>query len=288
MYKILKIVALSLIGFIANELYPIKLTNSTKEDLVYSCGNPANRTSQKTELKKGETVEIGNSEGYVQIYIAKNPKILRGKYFVTKGTEDLTVVPGGFIGYEFIPTSEVGTRNAKPNPHPSMIRPPLTRPKIAGQQTQIIQPKVSPAQNTSSPKLTHMTKDRPMNKFKRIPSRNPKIKNLQPSEVSQLTNNDSVIKVSSEDSQPTIQPIIPAIIKLAIPQETEKPTVSPTTALDSTTDIYKPIISRPKIAAATAKLTYNRYFTKKKIAATRGVLGTVGAAYLILRWWRNI
>ncbi len=282
MYKIAKIVALSILGSLASEIYAIKLTNNTNDNLLYCCGNPANKnvTLQKHELKSAQTVEITDKENYLQIYTTQKPNALRGKYPLTNQTEDLTIVTDPMFGYKFKPTAEVS--QIEPKKLPKGIGQPMLgmhnpkNIKVDNKTEKAPQPITTGPDHSKShekPTLTHTTKERPQYTGKRLPS-NPGRKPKKPQPASEAVSEDSQqdndlqasateepTQMISDDSKPLTD----------IKPEDKKDFEKVKTAL---------AVIEKKADTQPAKSTYARYFTKRNLALGLGI-----GALSLVAWW---
>jgi len=257
MNNVVKIIVLGVIGCLVSQIYAIKLTNTTNNDLLYCCGNSLNKNAslEKHELKSNSTIEIIANQDYLQIYTIQKPNTLSGKYTLSKETTDLSIITNPIFGYAFKPTADL---SQEPKRIPDNIKVPIytvpTSAKLKDedklndpiQEPSLIKPESSTQQtNLQNNKLTHLTKYRPQNTKKRLPSKS-KIEIKNPIQNQSTIDNQYQHDIAAKDVQVTD----------SLPQEDRN------------------------LKQENTQSIYTSYLTKKSLALG---LGIVGVAYVT--WW---
>jgi len=248
-----------MLGLLTIQTYAIKLTNHTNDELLYSCGNPANKTVilQKYELKPGSSIEIVENENYLQIYTKLAPNRLASKYPLSNQTEDLSVVTHPMLGYQFKPTAEL----SQPEPTKTLSKL-ITRPMFG------TNPKNEPAKDG----LTGILKSRVQSPGRRTPTRGTRnTKDTAPA----LDNNNSTDGLSEIASN--VAPVVTDNQEAQAPKMDHqqiaaelKPVVE---SLGRSISLLQQRMDK--------KPTYRSYFTKKNIGIA---VSTVGVLSLVALW----
>jgi len=306
MYKIAKTMTISFFGLLAFTTHPIKITNSTTDNLLYCCGNPANKNIVlvKQELNASATAEVLSTQDYIQIYTQQKPTTLSGKYPLANQTEDLTIVKHSLLGYTFKPTAKLGQDEPKKIPQMYGTQAPklvivqdrdMTKPYEGDIETSL---QSAGARQKKSTSLQHPSKDRPQNKGRRVPSRK-----KRPTNTNQITDSAAFDDRNTNNAEPSTVHYNSQIASSnnELPGnnktndscilESMKPLVAILPLVPVATAHAKKMGTLKKKAIvipnkqASAKPNRTSYFTKKKLALA---LGTIATASLIVWWWRTL
>jgi len=296
MYNKLKLTILSILGCLALQTYAIKLTNNTKETILYCCGNPADKNTsiQKYEIAPTQTVEITEQENYLQIYSKQKPTTLRGTYPLSNQTQDLTIITKPPLGmYQFVTASNLSDNQPKKIPHKGAV-PLFGIPGLQTAQSPQITSEAKTQPQAATQHLQNNSKfERPQNNRRRKPSRkhlknksqmnsayNTSLDRSNPEDIDQAIS-EEVITNSAQDvqTQPLITEQTDSVQNISDESTTPEQNIAEQPLKKDALQL-KPIIAVETAKAIKAK---SSYFTKKKIAAALGI-GTAGAL-LAAYWW---
>lgn len=178
MNNIIKTYILSIgLGCIVLQAHGIKITNLTKENLLYRCG-----TSVKTRLSPinvNQTVEIDTINGDLHIFTII-PQMAKGRILLRNQTKDLAIIPhpNPAFGYTGRPIEEIDSSApkataAKPSEIASSLADIKPKQEVVAQQ-QLDTPNLKVTQRSTLPKntrLVHQTAERPIDTRRKWPTR---------------------------------------------------------------------------------------------------------------------